>query len=77
MCDFCQLGFGYFPCAKFNLADRKKMEFYRGFGCIYAHENDFLQKKQGFGYELDFRILYLKYKKSKTQKTGVKLKFFS
>ena len=44
---------------------------------IYIHEIDFLQKTQGFGYELDFRILYLRYKKSKTQKTEGKLKFFS
>ena len=38
--------FWIFPCARRFLADRKKMQHYRGFGCIYAHKNENLQKNR-------------------------------
>ena len=39
-----ELNFENFPCASPFLADRKIMQHYRGFGCIYAHKNENLQK---------------------------------
>ena len=52
----------------------EKMQFYRGFGCIYAHKNENLQKTRVSATSCVFEYYISNIKKSKTQKTEGKLK---
>ena len=72
--DFHQLVFFSNPEHAGNHADRKKMQLYRGFGCIYAHKNENLQKTRVSATSWVFEYYISNIKKSKTQKTEGKLK---